>query len=209
MNGTTNEMALLKTDTMGNVQAIKHLPDPDHNGLWWSAKTFDNKIITIGDSYINGSYRITLYKMNSNLEYDSIYTQPFIYDSLCPDTIVSQTINLNCDVLVGMDEPHSKPETATLKIFPNPADQNLTVEFPKYLVVKDSNNGFGSTTVYHQWKSALLEVYDLSGRRILVKEILQSQPSMEINVSTWPRGMYNFRLEYHNQTVVSEKVVVR
>jgi hypothetical protein len=83
------------------------------------------------------------------------------------------------------------------------------VAFPKSLVVKDSNNGFGTTTVYPQWKSAALEVYDLAGRRILVNEIFQSQPSMEINLSKWPRGIYNFRLKYHNQTVVSEKVVVR
>ena len=209
LNGTDNEMALLKTDTLGNVHAIKHLPDPDHNGLWWSAKTFDNKIITIGDSYINGSYRLTLYKVNSNLEYDSVYTRPFIYDSLCPDTIVSHTISLNCDVLVGVDEPLNKPETTTLKIFPNPANQNLTVESPKYLVVKDSSNGFGSTTVYHHWKSTILEIYDISGKRVYEKEIIRAETSLDIDVSHWVAGVYNFRLVYNKQQVASEKVIVQ
>ncbi len=209
MNGTTNEMALLKTDTMGNVQAIKHLPDPDHGGLYWSSKTIDDKIITIGNSSINGSSRITLYKVNSNLEYDSVYTRPFTYDSLCPDTIVSHTISLNCDVLVDVDEPLNKPETTTLKIFPNPANQNLKLEFPKYLVVKDSNNGFGSTTVYHRWKSAVIEVYDFSGKRVYEKEIIRAETSLDINVSHWVEGVYNFRLVFNKQQVASEKVIVQ
>jgi hypothetical protein len=83
------------------------------------------------------------------------------------------------------------------------------VGFPKYLVVKDSNNGFGSTTVYHQWKSAVLEVYDISGKRVYEKEIIRAETSLDIDVSHWIAGVYNFRLLYNKQTVASEKVIVQ
>ncbi|MBN1198242.1 MAG: hypothetical protein JXA23_02740, partial [Bacteroidales bacterium] len=34
-------------------------------------------------------------KVNSDLEYDSIYTQPFTYDSLCPHPIISTPVELD------------------------------------------------------------------------------------------------------------------
>ena len=193
---------------MGNIKKIKYLPDPDHSGSSWSTKTFDNKILLIGNSYISGSSRMTLYKVNSDLEYDSIYYRHFTYDSLCPHQIVSDTINPNCGVLVGVDEPLKNPETGALKVFPNPAKQEITVELPKYIVVKSGQTGFGLTTVYHHWKSTTLEVYDLSGKKIFDKEIVRAESTLEINVSGWQPGLYYFRLVYNKQTVAGAKVVV-
>jgi hypothetical protein len=207
-NGTDSYLALLKTDTLGNVRKQKYLPNPDNSGIDWSLKTFDNKILAIGTDYYNSHFRIELFKFNSELEYDSIYTRHFTYDSLCPHPITSHTIVPDCGVLVNVDEPFDKPETSALKVFPNPANQKITVEFPKHLVVKNGNAAFGSTTVYERWKSTTLEVFDLSGKRILEKEIVRAQTTMELDVSAWHGGIYYFRLMYNGRTVSGEKVII-
>jgi hypothetical protein len=53
-----------------------------------------------------------------------------------------------------------------------------------------------------------LEVYNLNGEMIVKKEILKSQTKIVMEVSTWPKGMYFFRLVYNKQTVISEKVIL-
>ena len=155
-----------------------------------------------------GSCRFVLSKFNSDLEYDSIYTRQFNYDSLCPHPIVSDTIVPFCGV-VGIDEALKNPETATLKVFPNPSGSIVTMEFPKHLVVRNGNSAFGSTTVYERWKSTTLEVFDLSGKKILQKEIICAQTTIVIDVSAWQRGMYYFKLTYNGKLVAGQKVVVQ
>ena len=208
LDGVTNYYALLKTDTLGSIKKIKYLPDPDNSGSTWASKTKDNKVLLIGMNFIGANSRMVLSKFNSNLEYDSIYTRHFTYDSLCPDTIHSHTINPSCEVLVGLKEPIDKPEISALKVFPNPANRQLTVEFPKYIVIKTGQQGFGSTTIYHKWKSTTLEVFDLIGKKVLEKEIIRAQTSLNLDVSGWQRGMYYFRLVYKRQTIAGEKVIV-
>jgi len=208
INGIDSFLAMLKTDTMGNIIIEKDLPDPANSGIRKTLKTFDNKVLVSGDNVVGSNSRLVLFKFTSDLEYDSIYTRHFTYDSLCPDTIHSHTINPSCDVLVGLKEPITNPETSELKIFPNPANRQLTVEFPKYLVIKTGQQAFGSTTVYHKWKSTTLEVFDLTGKKVLEKEIISAQTSLQLDVSGWQRGMYYFRLVYNKQMVAGEKVVV-
>jgi len=67
---------------------------------------------------------------------------------------------------------------------------------------------FNLTTVYHQWRSATIEIYDLFGRRIFSTEVRQGDPQFETDVSSWQPGMYVVRLVYNGQTVGSEKVIV-
>ena len=113
-----------------------------------TTKTFDDKFITVDDDTFNNKFRIVALKVNSDLEYDSIYTQPFTYDSLCPYPIVSDTIDPNCDnVIVSVDEPFKKPETTQLMVYPNPVDNIVTVELPKYLVVSNTSGNVPATTI--------------------------------------------------------------
>ncbi len=206
-SSTVYYYALWKTDTLGNVKTTKYLPDPANSGSRWITKTFDKKILLIGMNYIGGSSRIVLSKFNSDLEYDSVYTRQFTYDSLCPHPIVSDTIVPLCTV-VGIDEPFKNPETTALKVYPNPARSIVTVEFPKHLVVKNGNAAFGSTTVYEKWVSTTLEVYDLPGRKVFEKEIVRAQNTLVIDVSAWPVGMYYFKLSFHGQAVAGVKVII-
>jgi hypothetical protein len=199
--------ALFKTDTLGSIHKTSYLPDPDNIIPSWITKTYDNKIIFLGMNFVGGSSRFEFSKFNSDLEYDSIYTRQFTYDSLCPHPIVSDTIVPNCGI-VGIDEALKNPETAALKVYPNPASGNVTVEFPKHLVVKNGDSSLGSTTVYERWKSTILEVYDLSGKSVYKKEIIRAETSMEMDVSGWQPGMYYFKLSYNGRTVTGKKVVI-
>jgi len=199
-------VGLVKTDTLGNVkQDITFLTSS--STISATAKTHDSKYISVMTKCNPGCY-IFACKVNSNLAYDSIYNHPFRYDSLCSHPIDSDTIVPNCDLIVDVQEPIDNPETTNLKIFPNPGKTYVTIELPKYLKLNSGASNFQSTTIYHQWKSTILEAYDLNGRQVFQKEIPKDQPQLEMDVSTWSKGMYFFRLVYNKQTVASAKVIL-
>lgn len=203
------ENIIIKTDTLGNLRKTKILPLLTNTYIS-TAKSHDNKFVSIGNDATGGSWKIYAVKVNSDLEYDSIYNTPFTYDSLCPHPIVSSTINPGCsNVYVGIDEPFTNPETTRMKVYPNPATVIVTLEMPKYLMVSKNSSAVPSTTVYHQWGSAMFEAYDLSGNKVFEKMVTRSEKEVSIDVSSWNRGMYNFRLRYNRQTVASEKVIIQ
>lgn len=198
----------LKTDNLGNLIKQKALTSTS-NSYCSSIKTIDNKFIAVANDVYNNSWRIVAIKVNSNLEYDSIYTQPFTYDSLCPHPIVSDTVDPNCDnVIVSVDEPFIKPETTQLKVYPNPTDKMLTVELPKYLVVSNTSGNIPPTTIYHQWSSAMLQAIDLRGKIVLQQEVANTGVPLQVDVSRLPTGIYQFSLLYKGNRVAGNKVVV-
>ncbi|MCK9218943.1 MAG: T9SS type A sorting domain-containing protein [Bacteroidales bacterium] len=207
MNPTSDgQIAVFKVDRNGNIldsanimQSVYCFSDAivDH----------DNKLFLVQGQHDANQWRTYAWKLNSNLEYDTLYTHPFVYDSLCPHPITSDTIPLDC-IVVGIDEPFQNPETGKLKIYPNPARDVLHIEIPQQLKNETHSPVFNLTTVYHQWKSAILEIYDLFGRKMYSKEVLQAEKSLELDVSGWGRGMYVVRLVYNAHTVASAKVMV-
>jgi len=202
------DLVIIKTDTLGNLRKTKILPLLTSTYIS-TAKSFDNKFITIGNDATGATWKIYAVKVNSDLEYDSIYSQPFTYDSLCPYSIVSDTVDPDCDnVYVGIDEPFKNPETTRLKVYPNPATNFITIEMPKYLVVNNTASKIPSTTIYHMWGSAVLEIYDLFGKKLFEKEVIRSETALMIDVSRWPKGIYFCRLVFNNQTVADSKVIV-
>ena len=95
-----------------------------------------------------------------------------------------------------------------MKLFPNPTKGKLTVILPKYLLVSDNTPPVKSETIYHQWKSTILEAYDLNGNQVFQKEIPKDQTQVELDVSTWVKGMYFFKLSYNKTEVDGKKVIV-
>ena len=75
-------------------------------GFAYSIKTIDNKELFLKSenwgSGINSS--VFLYKFNYNLDYDTLYTQPFEYDYMCNNLpIVSDTIGIaDCDLWTSL-----------------------------------------------------------------------------------------------------------
>ncbi len=80
----------------------------------------------------DGDFDTYLFKLTQDLEQDTFYTTPFVYDSLCPYQIASDTIVPDdCGVIVGIEEPGGGEAGKQggmeawghggLKIWPNPA----------------------------------------------------------------------------------------
>jgi hypothetical protein len=207
VTGTDEHEAIFKVDRSGNII--------DSTELLSSVYSFsdavvdeDDKLFIISPQYNNNQWQSYAWKLNHNLQLDTLYTHPFVYDSLCPHPIVSDTISLDC-VIVGIDEPFNDPGTGKLKVYPNPANDFLHIEIPDKIKVATKNQVFSLTTLYSQWESATLEVYDLFGSKMFTKLIRQSDKNIDLDINSWPAGMYVVRLVYLGNTVVSEKVVIK
>lgn len=195
------------TDTLGNLLQ-SHILDTTSQGIVSTAKSFDNKFVSVATDYVNHHDVIIAYKVNSTLQWDSIYTHPYTYDSLCPNPIVSDTIDPSCNLVVNIEEPLNNPETHQMNIFPNPTKGKLTVILPKYILVRDNTPPIKSETIYHQWKSTILYAYDLNGNQVFQKEIPMNEPQLELHVSGWAKGMYFFKLVYNGNSVDEKKIIV-
>jgi len=205
----TSMSSVFKTDTLGNILLQKDLLEFSR-AFRDCYSTFDNKVVFIDHFVLNYPYwQTVMIKLNSDLEYDSIYATPFNYDSLCPYPIVSDTIPLDdCEVIVDLDDPIEHPEKTRLHVYPNPASQKITIEMPQYLVRETGSHGRTATTIYHQWKEVRFDVFDLFGRLIYRKVILKHEKTVELDVSTWPGGMYVARVVFMNEVAGSVKFVV-
>jgi hypothetical protein len=95
-----------------------------------------------------------------------------------------------------------------LHIYPNPVKNLVTIEMPKYLTMQSKGFGFTATTIYHQWKSTTLEIYNLFGKLVYSKEIPVKSEKLEIDVSSWSTGMYVARLIYLYENVTSTKFII-
>jgi hypothetical protein len=200
---------VFRTDTSGNIlltKVIGNFPGGDFLG---SDVTRDNKLICAGKIDAAGFADACMFKVNSNLEFDSIYTQSITYDSLCPHPIVSDTISLSdCSVMVSIFNPLMDNEKTQLHIYPNPSKERIILEQPEWLAKSVTGYGVPSFTYYHQWKSSTLEIYDLFGKLIYSKEIPQQQKSVQLDVSSWHAGMYVARVVFINEVVASSKFLV-
>ncbi|MBP8977684.1 MAG: T9SS type A sorting domain-containing protein [Bacteroidales bacterium] len=111
-------------------------------------------------------------------------------------------------MIVSIDDPIEHPEKTRLRVYPDPAKEKVTVEMPEYLIRKSEGNGISATTYYHQWPEVRMVVFNLFGRMIFSKEIQQSEKTVSINISTWPKGMYLVSIVFMNDIVGSGKFIV-
>jgi len=208
--GSLFNIGVMKTDSFGNGLKYKQLIYDGDQQFNDADITFDNKLIIVYSDYYITNWLTKAFKLNSDLEYDSVYSHPLTYDSLCPYPIVSDTVPLDgCElVVVGVDEARQKPETTKLKVYPNPSKNKIIVEIPKCLVRKTPGPGITATTIYHQWNEARLEVFDLFGRLMYSEMITQLEKTVEIDVSDWQAGMYVVRIVFMNEVVASQKFLV-
>jgi hypothetical protein len=178
---TGNPFGEFVFDTSGHVyNAAVRLNTTGFSGL---VKTFDNKYVitcTVNENDMNHT-DIYIYKINANLEQDTLYTQPFVYDSLCPGSIISGDIDMtNCLLQVGTQEIRSPEdyfaslETIPITAYPNPAGRTLILEY---------NN-----TELHQ--DLHLVCYSALGQKVMEEIILPGQQASKINVSNWNGGVY-------------------
>lgn len=168
---------ILKIDTLGNLIMQRRLVD-DGYAPSSIIQSGDNKILTLGTYYVDGNWDIYLWKMNTDLEDDTLYTQPLTYDSLCPYEIQSDTVELDCGLYVNIDEIPTKEEyESTIKISPNPARDWVVLTLPDVVA-----NG-----------KVEVVVYDIFGREAWGRGGMEKLPvnrMVLMNVSGYPAGMY-------------------
>jgi hypothetical protein len=165
---------VLKTDTIGNIIIQKRLIN-DTQAPTTIIKSFDGKILTIGTFAVDGNWDIYMWKMNTNLEDDTLYTQPLIYDSLCPHEIQSDTVLLDCGLFVNIDEIPTKEEyEATIKISPNPAGDWVMLALP-------DNVASGSVE---------LKIYNIFGQEVVRKDVMPYDRMISLNITSLSSGLY-------------------
>ena len=203
-------MGVSKSDTLGQVTKTKILLEDCWYALHSSIITQDDKLVAIGHFDENSPpTKIYLYKLSMGLEYDSLYSHALTYDSLCAGTIVSDTLNLDdCGVITAIHEPSVDPDFFNIKVFPNPATQKILIEIPQLLFYQTIIGNQQVNTIYHQYKSVHLEIYNVSGKLILSNEILQQNKIIELNVVEWERKLYFARLKLNDKTVASTKFLL-
>lgn len=143
--------------------------------------TSDDKLLAgavVGSGY---DQDVILMKFNTNLEYDSIYTAPREYDYLCPEPIVSKTIDLSsCEVIVDVkDIPTRKEYEARISLIPITPAPNPAGDYVRFLL---------ENTEYH--KMIRVVCYDIQGRQLAELPVNSGIHETGLDVSRWRPGMY-------------------
>jgi hypothetical protein len=197
-NSGSNPVGELIFDTAANLynkysrQNVKNKPK--------MVKTHDNNFV-IAAVKKQGNYdKIFLYKINADLKSVPFDTTQYVYDSLCPHPIQSDTIDLtDCPPTVSIgelptpDEYYESIRWIPLKAYPNPVSgQELTIEF--------------ENTQHHS--NMELRLYDAFGKETHRRRIYTGQQDTRLDVGHWPPGLY-LAVIYSNGGAVGRcKVVV-
>jgi len=187
-------------DTAGNLFNFQSRPNT--HGTSKLIKTFDNKFV-IGTGYYEGKtdWDIYMYKINEDLEHDTIYPGNYTYDSLCPYQIQSGEIDIsNCLIVTDVKESPTPKEyykslnNIPVKAYPNPA--------------KEGTINFEFQNTEHN-RDMELRCFDVFGKQVHVEKIYQFQGVSKVNIDNWKTGMY-VALVYSNSKVVGQtKFVVQ
>jgi hypothetical protein len=187
-------------DTSGKIYKYQS----DSSVLYaYMLKTYDDNFLFGGGIRQNNSSwkDIILYKLNDSLESVPFDTTQYVYDSLCPHAIQSTTIDLyDCLTIVDIGELPSPQEYfesirwIPIKAYPNPVSEGkLTLEF--------------ENTKHHQ--NMELHCYDDFGRQVHNQKIYKGQQDTDVDVSTWPPGIYIAVVYSDGSTRGKAKFVVR
>jgi len=208
--GQLGNATIARTDTNGDLILEKNVLET-YFTLNNSIKTFDNKELFVGSYNIGGFNKIYLHKFNYDLEYDSAYTQPFEYDYMCDHLpIISDTIGItDCDVWTSLPGEIEYKMAQYLVIFPNPADNEITIRLP---VATADEHQWGPMTSRHfnhrYHENSVLKIFDIFGRlieEIPLKEIQGEE--MKRDVSGYSTGIYLVNLFENQKLMASGKFV--
>ncbi len=172
--------------------------------------THDNKIVTtiVRVSTVPIHFETCLFKFNAELEYDSIYTMPMVYDTVRGSPIASDTIPLDCWP-VYIEEPQVTLTTDNLGIEPNPSRISATVTIPETFSTTTKKNGITATKVRSTKNlEMIISAFGQQGQRITVIPVSPDQKKVVIDVSSWADGIYFLTLTAGSQVIANGKLVV-
>ncbi|RLD35763.1 MAG: hypothetical protein DRI83_06350 [Bacteroidetes bacterium] len=183
-------------DTLGTIIYQRELIDNEM--MSYTCKTFDNKLMFLTNKYEESSnwYDTYLVKLNEELIDDTIYSISFLYDTLCPTAILSDTIVQNaCDVIVGIDERKDKfanHKQSMFSLYPNPATSFVNIQ----------THNDNDVKTFH------FTVYDMFGRKQEEIQIPKGQKEIQIGVSDYPQGIYVAVLRSERKMLDRKKFIV-
>ena len=195
------------TDSLGNFRNEIILP-LNFDALTTDFEiTFDNKILAV-TTYDPLGKKIMLTKYNENFEYDSIYTRPYTYDSLCPGGITSGNIDLGWAIITGIQERKGQGP-AGLTLAPNPAKEYTVVYLPESIAGSEKQGPFEVTTFRTDYVKALkMEVYDLHGRLVHQTSWPDGIKEQVLNTSDFTPGLYLIRINSPKGTISTGKLLI-
>jgi len=176
-----------KTDTLGNILLQKEVLQED-NSFNESIITYDYKLVMVGSFYTNDSWNIYLFKFNQDLDYDSVYTQFFRYDSLCPYQIVSDTISLDTTT-VNLEELYAA--LYDVKTYPNPANSNITID------------------IGDQLELIRLDIIASTGEVAKTVKLDINQRHIELDIHSLSKGVYLVRFLKTDGSSIVKKIIIR
>jgi Secretion system C-terminal sorting domain len=187
-------------DTLGNIIMEKRLIT-SASTIRGADVTHDGKIIMTGGFNLGGNMDIYLWKMNSNLEFDSIYTAQYNYDSLCPYQISSDTIDCNCTIVNVEEIIKQSNEELLAWVFPNPASEKFTLRLSETYL-----SGFNPNTNEDE---LLLVVFDFYGRKMHEFNLAKNAKLFTVNAEHWQKGLYLLQLRTAKRIVMEQKLIVQ
>ncbi|PLW98909.1 MAG: hypothetical protein C0593_04470 [Marinilabiliales bacterium] len=158
-------------------------------------KTNDGKYLTGGYDVPYDEIQAYLNKVYINpLSFDTMYTTPYTYDSLCTENIVyADTIYFDDCLNVGDKEfANDYKADHPLHLYPNPTKEELTVSLRKLSYEYPINITIHTFTGKVKWQG-------------LIEEREQSK---RISVFSWPKGIYIITARKGIEIIGREKVIV-
>lgn len=178
-------------DTLGNI--LEQTVFIESNWPALTEVTHDKKILYfVEDVDENDKFDVYLFKLNQQLQSDTVYNQWYNYDSLCPYQITSDTIPIeSCGLIVGNREIHPETPEPEINIFPNPAYSSFTVESELF-----------ENEVY------TIEVLNLLGETVYCATTNRGNTQINIPADTRVPGTYLVRVSNNGKSVGLKKLII-
>ena len=181
INNTVFFIGTMMFDNAGRIHKKEY--GLDGSGLGKLIKTFDKKYI-VGTDLIESKtdWDIYMYKINEELEQDTLYPGNYTYDSLCPYPIKSGNIDISdCMVVTDVGESPDLEEyllnkqTIGILARPNPSNTG------EVLLELENTESFNNME---------LQVFDVYGKQIHCEKVWPHQGASRHDVNIWKAGMY-------------------
>jgi hypothetical protein len=188
-------IAIHELDTLGGW--INSFMNPEATWPFSFIKTFNDKFL-IGSTSTN--YQdIVLMKLTDSLVYDDLYPFPLNYDYLCPDPIVSRTIDLtDCEVIVNVEDiPTRKEYNARISLIPITSAPNPAKDYIRFLL---------ENTEHH--RNIRIVCYDIFGKQMAEFPINSGVNETGLSISGWRHGLYMAVVYSGNKQMGKAKFVV-
>ncbi len=168
--------------------------DFNHNGVFTDAgetvvkvtgKTAQSKAFTIPTTALNGPTR-----MRIQMQYGAYQTNPcatYTYGG-----VQDFTVNITGNAHIDLQQAEANTDLNTIRLYPNPAQNNLTIQFAS------DNDGV-----------ARMNIYNLTGQRVMNQEkaSFAGVNIQDINTATLSNGVYIFEIE-NNGIIQRQKFII-